>query len=380
MQDCSNCYLIVLLVILGEILAIGNLEPPKNIEKLPPCRTCKVFVESFKKGLERTSKFKFEGGDTAWEEEKLGSYQTSEVRFVEIHEKLCSEVQDGKESCYNLLEEYEETLEEWWFKKQNSHPDLYQYLCVDTYNVCCPDFHYGKDCRPCPGFPDKVCNNNGKCKGAGTRKGNGKCHCDKGYTGDYCDSCSKNHYESYKDEKTLLCSACHEACLEGCTKAGPAGCTQCKPGWFKDEEKGCLDVNECVVSKSMCSPLQFCINTDGSYQCLDCDRSCAGCTGDGPDMCINCANGYVKKDNFCIDSSEENRKTFASLSRYLTYLGLCIATCIIFNKSTYVAAIVGSCVAVYITVSEYTLNSGILPKADIEKQVSDQVMKAFSTN
>lgn len=49
MQDCSNCYLIVLLVILGEILAIGNLEPPKNIEKLPPCRTCKVFVESFKK-------------------------------------------------------------------------------------------------------------------------------------------------------------------------------------------------------------------------------------------------------------------------------------------------------------------------------------------
>lgn len=44
------------------------------------------------------------------------------------------------------------------------------------------------------------------------------------------------------------------------------------------------------------------------------------------------------------------------------------------------AAIVGSCVAVYITVSEYTLNSGILPKADIEKQVSDQVMKAFSTN
>lgn len=95
-----------------------------------------------------------------------------------------------------------------------------------------------------------------------------------------------------------------------------SGCTQCKPGWFKDEEKGCLDVNECVVSKSMCSPLQFCINTDGSYQCLDCDRSCAGCTGDGPDMCINCANGYVKKDNFCIG------KTFILLITSLIALNI----------------------------------------------------------
>lgn len=59
-------------------------------------------------GFDRTSKYKFEGGDAAWEEEKLGSYAYSEVRFVEIHENLCSEVSEGKDQCYNLLDEYDE--------------------------------------------------------------------------------------------------------------------------------------------------------------------------------------------------------------------------------------------------------------------------------
>lgn len=33
---------------------------------------------------------------------------------------------------------------------------------------------------------------------------------------------------------------------------------------------------------------------------LDCDKACNGCTGDGPDMCIKCVEGYRKKNNFCI--------------------------------------------------------------------------------
>lgn len=31
------------------IHAFGNLEPPTNSSKLPPCKACKTFVESFKK-------------------------------------------------------------------------------------------------------------------------------------------------------------------------------------------------------------------------------------------------------------------------------------------------------------------------------------------
>lgn len=42
-------------------------------------------------GMERTERSHFGGGDTAWEEEKLGSYATSEVRFVEIQEHLCED-------------------------------------------------------------------------------------------------------------------------------------------------------------------------------------------------------------------------------------------------------------------------------------------------
>ncbi|XP_018578048.1 cysteine-rich with EGF-like domain protein 2 [Anoplophora glabripennis] len=359
------------------IVAFGDLEPPSNSSKLPPCKACKTFVESFKKGLERTSKFKFEGGDTAWEEEKLGSYATSEIRFVEIQEKLCSEVRDGKESCYNLLEEYDETLEDWWFNKQTEEPDLYKYLCIDSFKVCCKDLHFGKDCLPCPGYPDNICHKNGRCKGAGTRKGDGKCFCDKGYAGHYCDKCDKSFYVSYKDDRKILCSECHLSCDGSCTKAGPTGCEKCKSGWLMDKEKGCLDVNECAASKSPCTPLQFCVNKEGGYRCLDCDKACAGCSGDGPDMCVHCASGYYKKDNMCTDASEEYRKSYVVIARYLTYLGLCVTTCIILHKNTYLAAIIGFCVAVYITVSEYMLNS--VPKSrDVENQVAEQVLKAFN--
>lgn len=47
--------------------------------------------------MERTARGKFEGGDAAWEEERLGSYSRSEVRLVEIQEKLCSSVERGKD-------------------------------------------------------------------------------------------------------------------------------------------------------------------------------------------------------------------------------------------------------------------------------------------
>jgi hypothetical protein len=47
--------------------------------------------------MERTARGKFEGGDAAWEEERLGSYSRSEVRLVEIQEKLCSGIERGKD-------------------------------------------------------------------------------------------------------------------------------------------------------------------------------------------------------------------------------------------------------------------------------------------
>lgn len=64
----------------------------------------------------------------------------------------------------------------------------------------------------------------GVCKGNGTRKGNGKCACDSGYTGEFCHDCDLEYYESFRDNEKLLCSSCHHSCaLGGCTSAGPKG-------------------------------------------------------------------------------------------------------------------------------------------------------------
>ncbi|KAJ9578009.1 hypothetical protein L9F63_025130, partial [Diploptera punctata] len=193
--------------------------------------------------------------------------------------------------------------------------------------------------------------------GAGTRKGNGRCSCDKGYEGEFCNMCASEFYESYRDEVKLLCSPCHSSCQGACTQAGPKGCSACKPGWFMDTEKGCLDVNECFLNPTPCKRNEFCVNNDGSYTCLACDKACESCQGDGPDMCDQCASGYTLKDNMCVDATEQNRDSRMNLTRYLTYAGLCIATCIIFQKNTVAASIIGLSVALYISVSEYFLSS-----------------------
>nr|CAD7201138.1 unnamed protein product [Timema douglasi] len=114
--------------------------------------------------MERTSRGKFEGGDAAWEEERLKSYSTSEVRLIEIQENLCADIKDGINQCHFLAEENEQLLEEWWFNKQMEEPDLFKFLCINTLKHCCPENHYGMECKACPGFPDNVCNKNGKCK------------------------------------------------------------------------------------------------------------------------------------------------------------------------------------------------------------------------
>lgn len=177
--------------------------------------------------MKKTAKGKFEGGDAAWEEAKLGNYATSEIRLTEIQETVCSDVEEGRDQCYSFHEQYDGEIEEWWFNRQSIDSDLFKYFCIDTVQLCCPHLHYGMNCTACPGYPDNVCNNNGKCKGAGTRKGNGRCACDHGYTGEHCNACAENYYQSYKDDKKVLCSKCHVSCLGACKSAGPMGNVNC---------------------------------------------------------------------------------------------------------------------------------------------------------
>lgn len=324
---------------------------------LPPCQACKVLVDSFKKGMKDTERGKYEGGDSAWEEDRLGSYLDSEIRLVEIQEKLCSGVLKGENQCHMLADTHEDLIEKWWFEYKKAEPDIHKWLCIEMLKVCCPIDHYGPECKPCPGYPNRVCNKSGSCKGSGTRKGDGKCVCTPEYSGDFCDECASNYYESYRDDEKLLCSPCHPACQNECTKAGPKGCITCKEGWVMNPEHGCVDTNECILQVPVCKRNEFCVNKEGSYSCLECDKSCDGCDGDGPDMCNKCASGYTKSGNMCVDKVEWYANIYPNLTRYLTYLGLCITTCIIFPKNMVVASLIGLSVAVYISLSEYMLGS-----------------------
>ncbi|GFQ66390.1 protein disulfide isomerase CRELD1, partial [Trichonephila clavata] len=85
------------------------------------------------------------------EESRLGTYADSEIRLVEIQEKLCSEEEKAFDQCHHLAEEHEALLEEWWFKSKASYPDIFYFLCIDKLLVCCPENHFGSDCKPCLG-------------------------------------------------------------------------------------------------------------------------------------------------------------------------------------------------------------------------------------
>jgi len=356
-MNTRACILILMLIELTWGAGPPNPDPTKASRRLAPCQACRALVTSFLRGMEKTNKGHYGGGDTAWEEENKKVYKNSELRLVEIHEGLCSDVTIGKDQCHELSSEHEDALEEWWNNYRNAGEDLLSWLCVSKLKVCCPEHHFGHDCLPCVGAPSNICSQHGKCKGDGTRKGNGDCICDTGYAAKLCDTCAKDYYEAFREEGKFLCSACHRACQGGCTGPGPKQCNACSNGWDNDEERGCLDFNECLMDESPCKFSEFCVNSEGSYKCIGCDKSCEGCFGDGPDMCEKCASGFVLKNKMCIDDSTAGRSLYLSTTRYLTYLGLCLATCIIFQKNMAIASVIGITVAIYISASEYLLTT-----------------------
>lgn len=70
----------------------------------------------------------------------------------------------------------------------------------------------------------------------------------------------------------------------------------------------------------------------------------------------------VTYSSFIFSGVEQQQRNYhVFVTRYLTYLGLCIATCIIFQKSIVLAAVVGVTVAIYISVSEYVLGTATQP-------------------
>ncbi|KAK6473844.1 protein disulfide isomerase Creld1 [Huso huso] len=291
------------------LAALCSLLPPAVTAKRERCETCRLLTDSFNKGIQRTSKKNFGGGNTAWEEEKLAKY---ERRWEELQTLSLSGVaQEPAQCCNQLLEQIEEHMETWWFKMLQEAPDLFQWLCIETIQVCCPPDTFGADCAACPGQPGSVCGGLGRCDGEGTRSGSGQCVCDPGYQGSLCQDCADGYFREARGNQSQLqgqpsqqavCTACFHSCKR-CTGPEDYKCEECKAGWILHDNK-CVDVDECGSELERCPSNTFCFNTDGSYECRGCDKACVGCMGGGPSRCKKCSKGYKMIGAKCLDIDE----------------------------------------------------------------------------
>eukprot|EP00123_Amoebidium_parasiticum_P010894 comp20394_c0_seq1/m.25798 comp20394_c0_seq1/g.25798 ORF comp20394_c0_seq1/g.25798 comp20394_c0_seq1/m.25798 type:complete len:298 (-) comp20394_c0_seq1:196-1089(-) len=211
-----------MLFLMAVALVLGAT--PIVAAKKSRCDVCLAAVEGFEKNMKRTEGKDWCGGDTKWHEEKCLVYAKSETRLAEVMETVCEEKNN---ECNEFVSDYEEQLEEWYFK--HTDKPLRDYICVDTAEACCPLGKFGKKCEDCPGG-NPPCSGHGKCDGDGTRGGSGKCTCDGGYTGDVCQECA---------------------------------------GGYVREGGECKDIDECAASPSPCSEDERCQNNLGSFTC-DC--------------------------------------------------------------------------------------------------------------
>ncbi|CAG9102729.1 unnamed protein product [Plutella xylostella] len=340
-------YKILVLHLLLNIQFISSNKKTPSVDKFDECRRCKLVTDSFKYWLEKTSRGKFEGGDTAWEEAKLKSYARSEVRLVEIQEGLCSELKKDKDRCYALAEEAEHPIEKWW-SIQNLNEDLYSWLCIDTLKYCCPMHHFGLTCEKCPlDSANKVCSGHGTCIGEGTRHGTGKCKCSSGFVGTLCESCANNYFRVNNDK----CGRCHRAC-DGCSGASDSECLRCSDGWTM-VEGACVDIDECSGS-DICESNQFCVNQEGSHSCKICDISCVTCTGEGPSNCSSCEPHHSLWNGMCLDEKLKEQLLMDSLNKAALYFGLFIIIIFVMRFSKYLATIAMIAVAIFVYFSEKT--------------------------
>lgn len=176
-------------------------------------------------------------------------------------------------------------MEKWFFKHQESDPDLTKYFCIDELRRCCSSGHWGAACEPCPAVSQKLdpCYGRGECnvsfyiklttyqlvllQGDGTRGGNGKCKCDRGYVGHMCSNCDAHFYPVEQNNTYIECGECFDGCASGCTTSGPKGCRACRSGYIMDVEEGCKDIDECLEDGKCTKDNEKCVNTIGSYRC-----------------------------------------------------------------------------------------------------------------
>uniref|UniRef100_A0A8B9BSA3 Fibulin-2 n=1 Tax=Anser brachyrhynchus TaxID=132585 RepID=A0A8B9BSA3_9AVES len=168
--------------------------------------------------------------------------------------------------------------------------ELCQHLCINTVGSykcsCFPEFTLQEDGTSCS--PD-----NGPCKHiCNVVEENVVCSCLSGYTimGDGI---------SCEDLDECLTGA--HACSRGqlCVNTlGSFYCVNhrviCAEGFILNRHRKCVDINECVTDTHTCQRREHCVNTMGSFKCL---------------QELSCQPGYELKDGECVDIDECERGT-----------------------------------------------------------------------
>uniref|UniRef100_A0A5F9CHJ0 protein disulfide-isomerase n=1 Tax=Oryctolagus cuniculus TaxID=9986 RepID=A0A5F9CHJ0_RABIT len=263
----------------------SNSSPPLETSHMLSCARLLTDPLHCFQGLERTIRDSFGGGNTAWEEEKLSKYKDrwSGSRLVTQGRQLCSH----SRGCSPL-----------WPCELGSRLDEFSAmsrLCTGSHPVCCLP-------TACPGGAERPCGGHGRCDGEGTRGGTGHCDCQAGYGGEACGQCGLGYFEAGRNASHLVCSACFGPCAR-CSGPEESNCLQCKKGWALHHLK-CVDIDECGTERATCAADQFCVNTEGSYECRDCAKACLGCMGAGPGRCKKCSPGYQQVGSKCLDVDE----------------------------------------------------------------------------
>ena len=212
-----------------------------------------------------------------WENANLPKYDDSETRLAEISDAVCGE---RDETCHRLMGRYEDDIAEWWTSGDDrTEASLHQRLCIEREKACCPEFHGGPKCEPCPqdarGF---TCGGHGACSYSGYRQKQYpyQCACSPGYIGRACEDCDVG-YVRLPGETT--CHKCHHTCKDSCTGVTELDCDECADGYYR---------------------------TPTGKLCLRCNPACRTCTDATEDACLECAPGYARLDgsSTCVDVDE----------------------------------------------------------------------------